>query len=301
MNIHLENVNLYSTSGPNHFANKLVKYLKKLDVSFNSKDSPYARLCFIESNRTQFDEAPLIQRLDGIYFNSAQNYKIQNHNIKRTHDNASGVVYQSHFNKNLITKYFGMHEKSIVIHNGADVDYIESVDPMQTKILDKYENVWSCASSWRPHKRLRENIRYFLEHSSEKDCMVVAGTIAMKPYEDERIFYVGNLDINQLISLYKRSNYFVHLAWLDHCPNVVVDARASNCQIICSSAGGTQEIAGSDAIIIEEDKWDFEPVRLYEPPQLNFDKKTNNAHDVNYNMDAVAKKYYHFIKDVGNR
>ena len=29
MNIHLENVNLQSTSGPNHFANKLIKYLKK--------------------------------------------------------------------------------------------------------------------------------------------------------------------------------------------------------------------------------------------------------------------------------
>ena len=29
MNIHLENVNINSTSGPNHFAGKLIKYLKK--------------------------------------------------------------------------------------------------------------------------------------------------------------------------------------------------------------------------------------------------------------------------------
>ena len=53
---------------------------------------------------------------------------------------------------------------------------------------------------------------------------------------------------------------FIHLAWLDHCPNVVVDARAAACQIICSSAGGTKEIAGPSAIVIEEDEWDFEPV-----------------------------------------
>ena len=71
--------------------------------------------------------------------------------------------------------------------------------------------------------------------------------------DDSRIIYVGNRSQNELYSIYKSSKYFLHLAWLDHCPNVVCDARGCGCQIICSSSGGTQEIAGDDAIIIEED------------------------------------------------
>ena len=62
--------------------------------------------------------------------------------------------------------------------------------------------------------------------------------------------------------MYKASKYFLHLAWLDHCPNVVVDAMACGCTVICSSAGGTKEIAGDNAIIIEENDWNYEPVHL---------------------------------------
>ena len=119
----------------------------------------------------------------------------------------------------------------------------------------------------------------------------------MSILKDDRIHYVGKINFLQLTSLYKRSKYFLHLAWLDHCPNVVVDARASGCQIICSSAGGTKEIAGESAIIIEEEEWNFKPVKLYEPPLLDFSKKIKNNWDVDYNMKNVANKYKSFIEE----
>ena len=295
MNIHLENVNLQSTSGPNHFASKLIKYAMKNGINFDYNVVPDLRLCFIETHRQEFDNIPLFQRLDGIYFNLAQPYKIQNSNIERTYNDAHGVIFQSSFNKQLTVKYFCDHENSTIIHNGADIEYIRSVPGLKSSKLDKFENVWSCASSWRAHKRLSENIRYFLDHSSEKDCLIIAGEINEKIPKTNRIFYVGKINILQLISLYKRSKYFIHLAWLDHCPNVVVDARASGCQIICTSAGGTKEIAGKDAIVIEEDEWDFTPIELYKPPKLNFNKKIKNIWEVSYNMDDIAKKYINFL------
>ena len=296
MNLHLENVDTKSTSGPNHFASKLIKYAVKSGINFDYNLKPDAYLSFIESRLGESSQIPLFQRLDGIYFNLAQPYKIQNSNIQRTYNMATGVIFQSNFNQKLTTKYFGEHNNGIVIHNGADVEYIKAVPALENKSLEKFENVWSCASSWRPHKRLSDNIRYFLEHSSEKDCLVIAGEKEEKIFKNERIFYVGKISVLQLISLYKRSKYFMHLAWLDHCPNVVVDARASGCQIICSSAGGTKEIAGPDAIVIEEEEWDFEPVLLYEPPQMDFSKKIKNTWDVDYNMEAVSKRYMKFIK-----
>ena len=110
------------------------------------------------------------------------------------------------------------------------------------------------------------------------------------------INYLGELSQQELYSLYKGSKYFIHLAWLDHCPNVVVDARACGCKIICSSAGGTKEIAGEDAIVIKEDEWDFEPVKLYDPPPMDFNKKVENLWDKDYNMKNIAIRYVDFIK-----
>ena len=136
MNIHLENVNLNSTSGPNHFASKIIKYLKKDGVSFDSCLRADARLCFIESHRAVFDSVPMIQRLDGIYFNKEQDFLSYNENIKRTYDNASGVIFQSEFNKKLITRYFGDPKKYTVVHNGADIDHINSIKPFETDRLD---------------------------------------------------------------------------------------------------------------------------------------------------------------------
>jgi glycosyltransferase involved in cell wall biosynthesis len=297
MNILLENVNLKSNSGPNSFGQKLFKYMSKNGHSFGQGAWPNAelRLCFIESHMRASPKIPMVTRLDGIYFNILQNYKQQNANILKTYNNSDGIIFQSNFNKELITKYFGLHNNTQVIHNGADMDLISKIEtpPVEKDV----ENVWCCASSWRPHKRLKENIRYFQEHSGAKDILVVAGG-GYKPQDivrDKKIFYTGNLSTEHLISLYKRSKYFIHLAWLDHCPNVVVDARASGCQIICSSTGGTREISGKDAIVIKEDVWGFDPVNLYNPPQLNFDNKVNNEWDIDYTMDYCSIKYEEYL------
>ena len=293
MKLRLENVDFNSNSGPNSFGKKLHKYLYSEGHEVCWKDYE-AVLCFIETNR-QFPNKKLFQRLDGIYFNTDFNYEIQNKNILKTYNRADGVIFQSAFNKDLTEKYFGKHKNSTIIHNGADIKLIKSIDPIQNNILNKYDNVWSCAASWRPHKRLKDNIRYFLEHKEQNDCLVVAGNPDYH-IKDPNIFYVGELSYEKLLSLYKRSKYFLHLAWLDHCPNVVVDARASDCQIICSSAGGTREIAGLDAVVIMEDEWDYKPTRLYNPPEMNFKRKIKNIYDSCYNMSDVTKKYTEFIK-----
>tara|TARA_R100000234_G_scaffold74328_1_gene45898 strand:- start:2467 stop:3414 length:948 start_codon:yes stop_codon:yes gene_type:complete len=295
-NIFLENVNLSSRSGPNSFASKLIKYLSNFGHNFVSIQHADARLCFIESFYKK-NNIPLFQRLDGIYFNTKQDFEKQNQNIKRTYENSDGVIFQSEFNKRLTHKYFGPHDNSRIIHNGADMEFIEKIQAFSHPRLNRFNKIWSCASHWRPHKRLDDNIRYFLEHADQNDCLVVAGKVE-KQLKNDRIFYVGEITYEQILSLYKASSHFIHLAWLDHCPNVVVDARACGCNIICSSAGGTREIAGLDATIIEEEEWDLSPVDLYSPPPLDFNKKVKNFYDSCYNMEQVAKKYSNFIKGI---
>ena len=292
MNIRLENVDTNSSSGPNSFGRKLVKYMNKAGHTFDSGQTEELALAFINCSNEEYS-IPLVQRLDGIYFNTIQNYRAQNYFIEETYKKSDGVIFQSNFNKELTFEFFGPHDNYAIIHNGADTEEIDKTNPVL--IPDRFSEIWCCASSWRPHKRLDANIEYFLEHAPDDACFLIAGETPNR-LNDPRVFYVGEASQHALYKMYKASTHFVHLAWLDHCPNVVVDARASGCKIVCSSAGGTREIAGSDAIVIEEDEWDFKPINLYKPPEIDFSRKVKNHWDIDYNMNVVASRYENFLQ-----
>mgnify|MGYP003149101201 CR=1 FL=1 len=292
MKILFDNVDFNSNSGPNGFGKKLATALggegHQIFINPLEAISPDVQISFIASN---YRLAPIIQRLDGIYFNSDQDFNRLNEPIEKTYLISEAVIFQSEFNKALTEKFFGIKEKSFVIHNGTALDEISNISPINSEDLDRFENVWTCASSWRPHKRLEENVRYFLENSSQNDCLIVAGSNPDCKLDHPRVFYAGVLDWKTLISLYKRSKFFLHLAWLDHCPNVVIDARAAGCHVICSSSGGTHEIAGENSTIIEEDIWDFSPLRLYNPPKMDFSKKTNIGKRSDIDIKSVSLRY----------
>jgi len=302
MKIFLDNVTMNSSSGPNGFAKKVAKeFLKNHDVYssvyqlMDDKTKPDVQLSFIAS---ECKLAPIVQRLDGIYFNSDQDFMNLNYPIEATYNEASAVIFQSKFNKKLTESFFGKRDNSYVISNGTNIDLINNMESIDANNLNKFEKVWCCASSWRPHKRLKENIRYFKEYSKDNECLVIAGENPDVQVHNDRIFYAGHLNWTNLISLMKRSSYFLHLSWLDHCPNVVVDAKAAGCQIICSSTGGTSEIAGEDAIVIQEDEWDFSPVKLYSPPAMDFSKKSTGENSLSFDIINVAESYIDVMKSV---
>lgn len=297
MNVFLENVNMGSNSGPNYFAQKLVKYLDARGVAFTPQLPYNLKLTFIESSG-QRPDLPMIQRLDGIYFNANFDCDRMNQNIKNTYQSSAGVIFQTEFNKNLIFSWFGPHDNYAVINNGADLMHINASDQDEEIVsrFSSFDNVWSCAAHWHVFKRLKDNVEYFLSYSKPNDCLVVAGPTPDYKIDHDRIFYVDNLSTDKLLTLFKISKYFIHLAYLDHCPNVVVDARACGSQIICSSAGGTREIAGHDAIIIEEPEWDFGFLDVKKPPQIDYDKVSHSGVDSPLSMAKVAKEYLSFFK-----
>jgi len=290
MKIDFENVDFNSKSGPNGFGLKLARAFTDMGHQI-TYDNPDVRLSFIQS-ANNFN--PTVLRLDGIYFNIDQDFVSLNMPIKKSYDYAKLVIVQSSFNKKLVEKYFGKKERIEVINNGTDTSIIEAVPVAQTNLSKN--QIWMCASSWRPHKRLEENIEYFKAFSEREDILLVAGSNSEKFIKDEdrnnpRIKLLGDLNWHQMISCMKASSKFLHLAWLDHCPNVVVDARASGCKIICSSSGGTKEIAGLGDTIILEEEWNFEPTQLYSPPKMNFEKSSVKESEISININDVSKKY----------
>lgn len=308
MKIFFHNFNPRSDSGPNKFTRQLFENLSKrnkIQIALNQKEAD-VEFALISLEREPI--RPVLLRLDGIYFNSDQDFKTQNAPIKYSYEKSSHVVFQSNFNKKLTEKWFGKKESSSVILNAPDNSIIESVSTnLWSEHFEEKKEIWSCASSWRPHKRLEENLRYFLEKSPKDAVMIVAGSNAdidiIDKYSQKsggRVFYVGNLSYLDLISLYKRSNFFLHLAYLDHCPNVVVDAQASGCKVVCSSSGGTSELL-TDGVVILENEWDFSPIKLYEPPPLNLSSskrvfKTNSNPDINKTADMYFERLCGIIK-----
>ena len=302
MNIFFDNVNPVSRTGPNHFGSKLATYLEKRGNTclFLPQEKAEVRLSFIEST-INFQHLPTVLRLDGIYFDPDQNYNIKNFNIEKSYNKADGVVFQSEYNKDICFKYFGEHKNYRIINNGADLELIRQARPISHPKLDVFETVWCCAASWRRWKRLPENISYFLKNSGPKDCLVIAGQVGPKDIvKHDRIFFVGDIDVNTLYSLYKRSKYMIHLARYDSCPNVVVDARAAGCKIVCSSIAGTKEVAGPNAIVLYEEPWDYNPVSTTNLPNISFDKVVPNSYNTNIDMLDVSERYENFIKETLN-
>ena len=118
--------------------------------------------------------------------------------------------------------------------------------------------------------------------------------------ESSNIFYLGELNWQQLISCMKKSKYFLHLSFLDHCPNVVVDAKACDCICIVSSSGGTKEICNKKDIVIKDINWDFEPLKLYQPPKLMFDFYKNEFNREDFSIKNICKEYIKTLKETTN-
>jgi len=296
MKILLDNVDVNSSSGPNSFGRRLMLQAQKTGHIVGSDvEDPDVQLSFIMASRKK---AKLALRLDGIYFNSRQDWRRMNEPINRSFTAADLVVYQSNFNKTLTEKYFGTTKNSVVINNGTCLETIERISPIDHPDLNKYSEMWSCASSWRPHKRLKDNIGYFLEKAPDDSCLIVAGENPDHVIQHPRVFYAGKLSWEQCIALYKRSTTFLHLAFLDHCPNVVVDARIAGCRLVVASSGGTKEIAGLNATVLNDVEWDMSPLDLYSPPPLDYSSSYPNELTSSVDIVDVSCRYIEALESI---
>lgn len=304
MKIFTHNFNPDSNSGPNKFTRSLfLELIQKRGFSLSNQEEAEIEFCLIQQAVKK--KKPMVLRLDGIYFNSKQDYEKQNAPIKFAYENADAVIFQSEFNKNLTEHWFGKHKNSHIVHNAY---FGEIVKDQTFKNAFPGKEIWSCASNWRPHKRLIDNIKYYLRWAPDNSVFLVAGDTTSKSLirseifqfsqliipEAKNVLFLGNIHYDLLRQLYDASSTFVHLAYLDHCPNVVVDAYAHGCKIVCSNSGGTQEIGeGFEVVLEKEELWDFSPIELYNPPDIALNRKFSFAGENNAkeNSEKCLKKY----------
>jgi len=254
--------------------------------------------------------ARIVQRLDGIYHNLAQDYESLNRPIREVFNIADGIVYQSRFDRRLVRTFWGDPNegaKETVIYNGADLKLF-------SKNGDKigFNNIYNIVASalWRPHKRLNDLINGILFLSNEDVSLIILGEVEDRVIH-KKIHYMGNIPPSELPKYYRSCFLLAHLAWIDHCPNSVVEALVTGLPVICTNNGGTKELVKDSGIVIQsEPEYDFKLCWLYQPPKVEpeliasaIKKILSNReiylHDRNdLSIQECAKQYIKFFKEV---
>jgi len=272
MIVHFDNVNLNSRSGPNSFAKRLKLELEKLGHGVVEKpNNADVSLVFIEPSGFSLAKK-VVQRLDGIWF-APHEFEANNANIKLLYQRSDHIIWQSNFDKNMVTKWWGHPKAGTVVVNGVSFDaYLD--DNKLKEQLDllkaRHEKIFVSSANWHPQKRLQENLKFFkcLKKKYPTACLIVMGSNPTLQREED-VYLTGNITHDHSMQIMKSSDWMLHLAWLDHCPNTVVEALSCKVPVVCSEDGGTKELVQNYGLVLKEKvPYNYQLTNYENPPQL---------------------------------
>jgi glycosyltransferase involved in cell wall biosynthesis len=303
MKIYFDGVNWDAEhTGPNCFAKRLAFQLGNLGHQLADPDDYDVALVFIEPSVKLDLKKPFVQRLDGIWFKPEQMAAGMNRSIHAAYDKAASVVWQSEFDKQMAQRWFG-DRKGVVIPNGIEVKRAAVRSEQLIDMRATYDKIFVCSANWHPQKRLRDNVEVFRrlrETQFPNSCLVVLGSNPDYQVPDKGVFYAGSIRQDLCAEVYAVADWMIHMAWLDHCPNVVVEAIAQGCPVLCSSEGGTKELVDlsygkNGRVVADAERYDFSLVDYDNPPRIPLDNlfELSAMRAQPYTVDIVtcAKKY----------
>jgi glycosyltransferase involved in cell wall biosynthesis len=312
--------------GPKIFLRRLKKSIteQKLAKLYHFYN-PLHQIAIYNTTAKNIYQKPYVLRIDGIHFDKMETYqnnKELNNKIFDSIKKADGIIFQSEFNKLFLEKILGKTTiKNIVINNGAEI-IGNSKNLIDRKYKKSEKKTIICSANWRKHKRLLDIVKVINKLNSIKNEyeLIIIGQNASNfiSSSTKSIKIVGNVDPSELNYYYQISDLYIHLAWIDHCPNTLIEAISNGLPVIVSNQGGAKEIVEmtNSGIISKCDKNIVvgEFVDLYNPPEPDINVIVNDVLDVfnNYNyyknnmkldainIDLVARKYVSFLENVYN-
>lgn len=271
MRVHLDGVNTSSSSGPNTFARRFAQalYAGGHEPCFTAEGADVS-LVFIEPSGARL--APkVVQRLDGIWFKPDE-FEAKNRSIRALYDRADAVIWQSDFDRRMTTKWWGQPRHGTIIHNGIDTTPVKELTISSlVDLRSQYKKMYVCSANWHPQKRLAANVRLFecLQKQEPSSCLIVLGAHPDVRATGPHVFYAGSQPPEVYNEIYSAANWMLHLAWADHCPNVVIEALAQGTPVVCSDVGGTKELIGTYGMVLKEQAYDFELADYDNPPDVD--------------------------------
>jgi len=212
-------------------------------------------------------------RIDGIHLEKDKKYDWRRKMIKHTIKTSDGVIYQTKFAYDMVTKILGVRgKKEFIIYNGANpedykVEPMDSEYPKNVIVSGRY-----VSSKVRPHKRMREMIRiaenYIKKHSDV--CFWFCGKIREERKSKEQIKYVGDVSEKLLRRYLVMADVMVSICWFSWCDNAVVEALAAGTPVISGNIGGNAEIVKEYGAILPLDSKPIKPtLQKNSPPPID--------------------------------
>jgi len=266
-------------------------------------------------------------RLDGVYHEKGRHPRQQNKRLldKGRLHKADGIIYQTNFCKQMAGRYLGLDKyrgPTAVINNGANPQFYDGIEPAHSDSAYNFLAIarWSFKRrgvELRGYKRLIDIIESYLLADLQDSTLWVAGDLDVsrcraiaKYVKLPNIKFIGWLDEYDLGSYLRMCDASIHLAWLDWCPNSVVEALCAGCPVITNNVGGTCEIVGpAGGIICDLDApFDFGLVHRDKPPKIDRRKVAQAIRklldvkpviDRRYlSIDKIARQYLDFFESL---
>ncbi len=214
---------------------------------------------------------PVLLRLDGVYYDKADNYKSRNAAIDRAHNSVEAVVYQSHLSKKMCEKYLSKRKTNVhdVVYNGVD----------STRWMNFEQhggiNIVSCAK-WRRHKRLPETVELFAEflnkYPGAKLHILGPMSKGAKVIKHGNVVYHNpkqQIGSEEIKAIYKTCDMYIHLSKKDSCPSSVAEAIAAGMPVVTTDAcGGATEMCKltEGCVVVVGEDMSLEPDYIYRDP-----------------------------------
>lgn len=329
MRVHFSNVDFNSRTGPNSFAGRLRTALERKGVSVVPHTQQHdIYLAFIQAATQPWPGAKIVQRLDGIWFHPDQ-YHTHNAPIKYLYDRSHAVVFQTEFDKQMVERWWG-RRPSAVIRNGIDVrstqegcisphsfedgGQVITLESEKSRLAHHLQELeakrgtfFACSANWHGQKRLTANLELFerIRCRDENSQLAVLGHCQTK-YALEGVMYWDSLTHLDCLKLYRQvavsGGWFIHLAWLDHCPNTVIEAISQGCPVICTDSGGTKEIVGKNGLILPDHPYNYDLMDYDSPPHLDLSSfklsQRPTVDPMSVDIEPVADSYITLFKEL---
>ena len=247
--------------GPHIFSERLARELVSQGLSYD----PDSKNQITIISGPKCEDAYNILRLDGLNFKKDDP---ENQSIFKAYQSFDHIIFQGQFCRDQYEAFTEIEKPHSIIANGVPDAFFETHEPAFRSEFDK---VLIASSSWRRHKRIEEVIEAFKSPKLKDILLVVLG--GYKGPDLPNIAYLPKVPPNELPHYYQSAGAMIHLAWLDWCPNTVVEGLASGLPVLCSHNGGTHELVKNDGLILhlEEDYKIGTCLNLYEPPNVDID------------------------------
>ena len=211
-------------------------------------------------------DLPVLLRIDGIYYDKAEDYVKRSASISESHSQAGAIVYQSIISKLMCEKHLKKRTASFydVIYNG-----VSESGWNKTKNHGGL-NIISCAK-WRRIKRLPEIIeifQMFLQLYPQSKLHII-GPMSRGAEEivSDNVIYYGELDFEQIKEIYHTGDIHLHFCKKDSCPSNVSESIAAGIPVVTTNlCGGAAEMCllSPGCVVVDEGLQSLEADYIYQ-------------------------------------